>query len=359
VRRLYAVADTAWSAGKPEQDLSLPSAPNCIEGVPKGSPDGLRVLLFRACAGERPGVAIADTARTQRTRIADGFGPDWNPAGLDANQRGLSGVWWDPATSGQGLAFEVYPDLLATGDGLLFGGWFTFDSNAGMAAAQRWYTLSGSIRADARTHTLEIYRNVGGSFAAGPVTSAQQVGSATLSFQSCNRATLGYAFTDGSARAGSIVLSRTTPTLTCAGGPSTPANADFEFSGFRSDPSLSGQGVFVEVNNAVPVVFLAWYTYAPDGQGLASAGQRWYTAQASFAAGARDFTMPLYETTGGAFNAATPAPRTIEVGRAILRWLDCTRAQLIYAFDAGSNAGRSGSIALTRPGTTPTGCHPP
>lgn len=79
-RRLYAFSSDAWTPGKVEHDLSLPSAPDCIEGVPKGSPDGTRVLLFRACAGEpHTGVTITDTAGSYRTWIADGFGADWNP----------------------------------------------------------------------------------------------------------------------------------------------------------------------------------------------------------------------------------------------------------------------------------------
>jgi WD40 repeat protein len=79
-RRLYAFSSDAWTPGKPERDLSLPSAPDCVEGVPKGSPDGTRILLFRACAGEpRSGVTLTDTAGSYRIWIADGFGPDWNP----------------------------------------------------------------------------------------------------------------------------------------------------------------------------------------------------------------------------------------------------------------------------------------
>jgi len=79
-RRLYSFSSDAWTPGKVESDLSLPSAPDCIEGVPKGSPDGTRVLLFRACAGEaHSGVTLTDKAGSYRTWIADGFGPDWNP----------------------------------------------------------------------------------------------------------------------------------------------------------------------------------------------------------------------------------------------------------------------------------------
>lgn len=63
-------------------DLSLPSQPSCVEGVPKGLPDGERVLLFRACVDTAPpsvGIFLTDKAGTYRTKIADGFGPDWNP----------------------------------------------------------------------------------------------------------------------------------------------------------------------------------------------------------------------------------------------------------------------------------------
>jgi dipeptidyl aminopeptidase/acylaminoacyl peptidase len=80
VRRLYAVSSDGWYPGKPEHDLSLAGATDCIEGVPKGSPDGACVLLFRACAGEPAGVTVTDTTGAYRRWIANGFGPDWNPA---------------------------------------------------------------------------------------------------------------------------------------------------------------------------------------------------------------------------------------------------------------------------------------
>jgi Tol biopolymer transport system component len=82
-RKLYAFSSDAWYAGKPETDLSLPSEPSCVEGVPKGSPDGKRVLQFRACfdtGSQVSGIYVTDTAGSYRTRITDGFGPDWNPA---------------------------------------------------------------------------------------------------------------------------------------------------------------------------------------------------------------------------------------------------------------------------------------
>jgi len=82
-RKLYGFSSDAWYSGKPETDLSLPSQPSCIEGVPKGSPDGKRILLFRACfdqPGSPAGIYLTDPAGSYRTFVAAGFGPDWNPA---------------------------------------------------------------------------------------------------------------------------------------------------------------------------------------------------------------------------------------------------------------------------------------
>jgi Tol biopolymer transport system component len=81
-RELYAFSSDAWYPGKLETDLSLPSEPSCIEGVPKGSRDGTRILVFRACFDQpnfRNGIYLTDSSGSYRRFIADGFGPDWNP----------------------------------------------------------------------------------------------------------------------------------------------------------------------------------------------------------------------------------------------------------------------------------------
>ena len=117
-RRLYAVSSEPWFPGKPETDLSLPTEPSCIEGVPKGSPDGKQVLLFRACFGTGTpvtGVFITDTAGSYRTKITDGFGPDWNPATTAAVPRINSGgivihAGVSPTVS-PGSLVDIYVDI--------------------------------------------------------------------------------------------------------------------------------------------------------------------------------------------------------------------------------------------------------
>jgi hypothetical protein len=107
------------------------------------------------------------------------------------------------------------------------------------------------------------------------------------------------------------------------------------------------------------VLFFAWYTYAPNGAGAGAAGQRWYTGQATIAAGARTIPLQLYETTGGVFDTVTtPGPTTAVVGSGTLTFVGCASATLAYTFTGGSSHGASGTINLTRIGPTPQGCAP-
>ncbi len=220
------------------------------------------------------------------------------PAALDHNQHGLTGSWYEPATSGQGVEVEVFPN--GAGTGVLQISWFTYDHSAvGGAERQRWYTLGGSVTPGAASAALAIYQNVGGNFNAPPITAAHPVGSATLSFTACDQGKLDYTFTDGTGRSGSIPLTRLTQNVTCSTTSARSVNADFAFSGNWYDPATSGQGITVEINPLSPSAFFAWYTYAPSGAAAGAAGQRWYTGQSTYTAGARTLAMTLYETTGG------------------------------------------------------------
>jgi hypothetical protein len=82
-RKLYAYSSDAWVPGKAQADLSLPAEPDCVEGVPKGSPDGRSVALFRMCYDHGPssqaGIYVTDPTGSYRQYVTSGFGPDWNP----------------------------------------------------------------------------------------------------------------------------------------------------------------------------------------------------------------------------------------------------------------------------------------
>ncbi len=273
-------------------------------------------------------------------------------AGVELNQHGLTGSWYEPATDGQGFEVEVFPGL-----GSIQVSWFTFDTVAGGANRQRWYTLSGSVVTGQPTASLTIYQNTGGNFNAPPITNGVVVGTATLSFDTCASGQLSYSFTDGSGRTGSIPLTRIAQNVTCSTTSARPTNADFAFSGNWYNAATSGQGFVVEVNPNNGSVFMPWYTYAPAGAGAGAAGQRWYTASGSSTAGSRSITLDIYETTGGVFDTHTvPGPASVKVGSGTLAFQSCSTGTLNYAFTGGSSAGSSGTVALTRIGPVPAGC---
>ncbi len=288
------------------------------------------------------------------------FQPPPPPTTPDLNQHGLTGSWYEPATDGQGFEVEVFPDLVAPGTGSVQLSWFTFDTVAGGANRQRWYTLSGNMVSGQPNASLKIYQNTGGNFNAPPTTDGVVVGTATLSFSTCTSGQLSYTFTEGSGRTGSIPLTRITQNVTCSTTSARPTDADFAFSGNWYNAATSGQGFVVEVNpKNGGSVFVPWYTYAPAGASAGAAGQRWYTASAPGAVtpGSRSIPLDIYETTGGVFDApSVPAPHSVKVGTGTLAFQSCSTGTFSYTFTGGSSSGMSGTIALTRIGPVPRGC---
>ena len=293
----------------------------------------------------------------KRTFMRRTFSISVGPSAPNVDQQGLTGSWYQPATSGQGLEIEVFPDLVAPGIGYLQGGWFTFDDvGSGGADHDRWYTFGGHVRTGDSAAVLSLYQNIGGNFNALPVTSAMQIGHVGLSFSDCTTAQLSYTFTDGSGRSGTVPLTRLTPNVSCAQAGSTSVSGDFGLSGNWFDPTKSGQGFVVELNPLAKVLFFAWYTYAINGQALGAPGQRWYTGQATYVPGGRSIPLSLYETSGGLFNSIAPPPTTAQVGTGTLSFASCNAAKLVFTFTSGSNAGQAGSIDLARVGPAPASC---
>ncbi|MFO0394263.1 MAG: hypothetical protein ACK508_00025, partial [Lysobacteraceae bacterium] len=119
-----------------------------------------------------------------------------------------SGAWYEPATAGQGLLFELNPV-----DRQLFGAWYTFAASG--PADYRWYTLQlGNIDpAATRLAAVPVFETTGGRFDRNEATSIRQVGEATIEFTGCTTGTLSYRFTVGelAGRTGDIPLSRVGP----------------------------------------------------------------------------------------------------------------------------------------------------
>lgn len=277
---------------------------------------------------------------------------------FDANQYGLTGSWYNHATSGQGFEIQVYPDLNAPGQGVLFGGWFTYDVTA--AGGRRWYGLQGNVSSVSPSAVLQIFDEEGGNLNAPPsvgVTGA--LGVAELNFSDCATASLTYNFTDGSGRSGTIPLSRLTPNVTCsAQGDNGAAASDYLLSGNWYNPNTSGQGLIFDFSPSINNVFAAWYTFAPNGQQTGGSGsQRWFTLQSNqFVAGMTSLdNITIIETSNGIFDSPTPTTST-QVGTVKIAFQSCNALTLSYQFSAGENQGITGTINLQRVGPTPTGC---
>lgn len=126
--------------------------------------------------------------------------------GFPINQ-GHSGAWYNPATSGQGVLFDIDP-----ASRFLFGAIFTYESAAAAklgAPEHRWLTLQGHYDGDSAL--LPIYLTAGGVFNEPVPTQTQAVGVASLRFDSCSQATLDYQLDGPPALSGSLALQRLLP----------------------------------------------------------------------------------------------------------------------------------------------------
>lgn len=278
------------------------------------------------------------------------------PTTVNLDQHGLTGSWANPLTNGQGIVMEVYPDLGGPGLGVLFGGWFTYDTTPN--GGQRWYTIQGQVGSTDASATMPIYLTDGGELNSSQPTTTTPVGTATIAFSDCMHGALNYSFSDGSGRVGMIPLDRLLVNTTCGQtGDNGDAASDYLLSGAWADPHNSGQGLVFDVNPPQSVLFAAWYTFAHDAtQSSGPGGQRWYTLQAAVIPGTTTLNgIGIYDTTGGLFDRPA-GTSTLPVGSADLVFHDCGTATLSYSFTSGENAGRSGTLDLARVGPTPAGC---
>jgi hypothetical protein len=276
-------------------------------------------------------------------------------ANVNVNQEGLSGTWYNPLTSGQGLQFTFDPDTSTPGNGNVFGTWYTYDTTSGDESSQRWYSIQAALTGDGNGVGVNIYQNTGGNFDAPPVTNAVQVGIGSLFFDSCQSGIFIYSFDDG--RTGSFPLSRIMPNVDCVDtGTPTITPSDFGLSGTWYDPATAGQGMLIEVNPVNAYAFFGWYTYAASGQSSGVAGQRWFTAQAPYTVGTHVIDLTVYDSTGGTFDSSIGVVQTVPVGDATLTYTSCSSATLDYTFTAGELDGQSGTIALSRLGNAPASC---
>ena len=134
---------------------------------------------------------------------------DEAPASLQINP-GLNDAWFEPATAGQGVFINVFPDRRQ-----LFLAWFTFDAELSDASArlgapgQRWFTAFGPYQANLAE--LDLQMTAGGIFDAGaPVPGTEPVGRVRLEVRDCTRIVMSYEH-DDPPLSGTLPLQRIVP----------------------------------------------------------------------------------------------------------------------------------------------------
>lgn len=116
------------------------------------------------------------------------------------------------------------------------------------------------------------------------------------------------------------------------------------------DPQTGGQGFFIIVWEDIETIFLSWFTYDTERPPqnvtahLGEPGHRWLTAQGPFAGDTA--TLTVYETSGGVFASAQPAPGpSAEIGTITVSWSGCNAGELSYDLPGH---GLAGTIPIER-----------
>ena len=267
-------------------------------------------------------------------------------------QSALSGAWFNPASTGQGLLLQ-----LLNGN-VLFGAWHTYAPEGGNALSkQQWFTVSGEVTNQRGRITVPIYRNGNGRFDTDGTTPAEAVGSAELVFTSCDQMEFWYRIGEDT---GAFPLQRLTPrTQACDDGSATQPPLDapkgLAIDGAWYVPAQSGQGLTFNTTGARFGGFLAgWFTYDTATGIDDEAAQHWFTLQGATPEHyGESVTAQIHRTIGGS-RAGEPTRNTHAVGQATLTVHDCAHATLSYVFDdsviAGSFANLHRNVPLVRLG---------
>jgi uncharacterized delta-60 repeat protein len=287
------------------------------------------------------------------------------------NQFGWTGAWYNPDTSGQGILLQVIPNQDSSGNGTLFGGWFTYDATySSPGTGQRWYTLQGPVDATSMTASVPVYATSYYASPFAPNLGAVAVGEARLTFTDCTHATLIYSVFEpiphssdstgepNEVGLGSMALTRLGGSPACSSSGDSPYSPDFMLSGGWYDPKVKYSGLVLDVDVQSNIFFAAWYMNVADGNPDHIASERWYTIQSPYSPGVSSLqNIPIYQGSGGVFDAPSKVTTT-QVGAGNIVFKDCANATFSYSFTSGPDAGTSGQLDLTRGVFKPSSCNP-
>jgi len=250
---------------------------------------------------------------------------------------GYSGMWYDPARSGEGLQL----DILDADKAVVY--WFTYDDSG----KQRWFGGIGQIAHGGAGDSIQfpdMYVTQGGKFGAGfnpDDVKFQTVGNVSLMFSDCKNGTFKYtAF----GQSQTLPIQRLTQTMGAGcqsinGVPGEPVMPYAGQSGNWFDTAHSGEGFDLHwMSNGQAIV--SWYTYDTQGN------QVWLMGAGSPQNGSIVFNH-LFSTSGPKFGAAfDPMKYQEHDWGSLTMTLNCDTGTAHYA---STQAGfGSGDFTVTR-----------
>ena len=117
---------------------------------------------------------------------------------------GMDGAWYNPATAGQGLLVDAFPNPNSTD--FIFMAWFTYGDET--ASGLRWLTAQGSY--EGSIANVDVFETTNGRFDDPQGTETVNVGTAIIDFTDCNNAQMSYSLT-AEGKEGEISLTRALP----------------------------------------------------------------------------------------------------------------------------------------------------
>ena len=225
-----------------------------------------------------------------------------------ASSLNVGGLWWgaaDGSQSGWGV------NLVQQGP-VLFATWFTYDHDG----SPMWLVMPDALKAGDGSYSGTLYRTTGPSYRAGSFDPSQvgvtAVGSASFSFSDASNGSF-TATVNGTTVSKSLVREVWNVLPTCAADGSQAGMSNFQDLWWRASGAESGWGL--QVVQQAGTMFLAWFTYDDNGNGL------WLVASNMQQVSSGVYSGALYRTTGPAFDSASWDPSQVgvtQVGTATL-----------------------------------------
>lgn len=136
---------------------------------------------------------------------------------------GMSGSWYNPATSGQGVFLDVIPERKQ-----VFMAWFTFAPHAPVngSAPLIWYTAYGEYNQGFAS--LDVVKTSGGLFDQVTAVNNELVGYASIQFEDCGQAIMTYELFSPQLE-GEFPLQRITPDVYCQSEQETSPETEEKF----------------------------------------------------------------------------------------------------------------------------------